>query len=83
MYLLDENALGKLELTELSALYHSLCSAKDSVVDSSNMNPVFTTNQISLLNMMISQMTTYANMHNYVTTDTNLIIRDNPSLQKG
>lgn len=75
MYLLNQNELDKLELTELSALYNSLYNAKNSITDSQSVNPIFTNNQKTLLNMMINQIVTYATTHNYIITDTNLIIR--------
>lgn len=75
MYLLNQNELDKLELTELSALYNFLHTAKNSITDSQTVNPIFTTNQKVLLNMMINQIVTYATTHNYTITDTNLIIR--------
>lgn len=83
MYLLNENELDKLELTELSALYYSFCSAKSFVTSSENANPVFIANQVSLLNMMISQVRDYAIVHNYLITDDNLIIRNNSHSKKG
>lgn len=83
MYLLMESELDKLELTELSALYHSLCNAKNSVTGLQNVNPVFEANQKSLLNMMISQMVNYANRHNYLISDNNLIIPSTSSSERG
>lgn len=83
MYLLNQNELDKLELTELSALYNSLHTAKNSITDSRTVNPIFTANQKTLLNMMINQIVTYATTHNYIITDTNLIIRKLPINQMG
>ena len=74
MNILDPEILIYFDVSEMSALYFSVCRELENVAREKNVNPVFKTNQTQLLTMIKNELKECAEKRGFYPNEKNIFV---------
>ena len=74
MNILDPEILIYFDVSEMSALYCSVCRELENVAQEKNVNPVFKTNQTQLLTMIKNELKECAEKRGFYPNEKNIFV---------